>query len=71
MSELPHLSAAPGEVYWRETEPTAKGKKMLLLTIGGVAVIGCWTGKLGESFVGWSPLPKRHRPSREGTANLT
>jgi len=52
-------SATPGEVYWREPEQQAPptGKKVLLLTRGGVAVIGLWTKNGG--FVAWSPLPKR------------
>ena len=55
---MKHLSAPPGEIYWRESVPPNPGRKMLLRTIGGVAVIGTWYGKLGEHFVAWSPLPK-------------
>lgn len=62
MSENLNLSACsanPGEVYWRDpaqyTPPT--GRKVLLLTEGGVAVIGLW--HKGGGFVAWSPLPKR------------
>lgn len=71
MTQLAHLSAPPGQIYWREKEPESKGAKMLLLTVGGVAVIGCWQGTLGQYYTAWCPLPKRHRPSREGTANRT
>jgi hypothetical protein len=33
------------------------GAKVLLLTLGGVCVIGCWS----EQSVGWAPLPKRDK----------
>lgn len=69
MTVLAHLAAPPGEIYWRHTKPKGRGQKMLLRTIGGVAVIGCWYGELGENFTAWCPLPKDHKPSREGTAN--
>jgi hypothetical protein len=56
---LSAYSASPGEVYWRDpghyTPPV--GRKLLLLTDGGVAVIGLWHRDGG--FVAWSPLPKR------------
>jgi hypothetical protein len=58
-ANLPAHSARPGEVYWRyptQAVPPA-GKKLLLLTEGGVAVIGDW--KQNGGFTAWSPLPKR------------
>lgn len=69
MTVLAHLAAPPGEIYWRHTKPKSRGAKMLLRTIGGVAVIGCWYGELGENFTAWCPLPKDHKPSRDCTAN--
>jgi hypothetical protein len=56
---LSAYSAQPGDVYWRDVlqYPPPVGKKLLLLTVGGVAVIGLYTKSGG--FVAWSPLPKR------------
>lgn len=64
MSENTFMSAASGEVYWRDpgSEPPPRGVKMLILTSGGVAIIGDWNDD--SNFVAWSPLPKKrqHRP---------
>jgi hypothetical protein len=62
MSENRNLlaySAKPGSVYWRNPAEYAPpvGRKLLLLTDGGVAVIGLWSKDGG--FQAWSPLPKR------------
>ena len=62
MSENRNLlaySAKPGSVYWRDPAQYAPpvGRKLLLLTDGGVAVIGLWSKDGG--FQAWSPLPKR------------
>lgn len=52
-------SARPGSVYWRDPaeHPPPTGRKLLLLTEGGVAVIGIWHNQGG--YQAWSPLPKR------------
>lgn len=52
-------SARPGSVYWRDPVeyPPPTGRKLLLLTEGGVAVIGIWHKQGG--YQAWSPLPKR------------
>ena len=49
------------EVYFRtpEEEPPPRGVKLLLLTSGGVAVLGQWADD--SNFVEWSPLPKRRK----------
>lgn len=62
MSENKVMPAVSGEVYWRDPHgsPPPRGVKMLILTDGGVAVIGSWTDD--SNFVAWSPLPKK-RPS--------
>lgn len=67
MTEITHLSAPPSEVYWREYKPLSTTTKMLLLTVGGVSVIGCWYGEYGEAFIGWSPLPRRIKRENMGT----
>lgn len=41
-------------------EPAMPGAKVLILTQGGVCVIGTW----GEDAVAWAPLPKRN-PTKE------
>jgi len=48
-----------GEVYWcdPEQERPPRGVKLLILTDGGVAVIGDWLDD--SNFVAWSPLPKK------------
>jgi hypothetical protein len=53
------MPAVSGEVYWREPKdhPPPRGVKMLILTDGGVAVIGDWMDD--SNFTAWSPLPKR------------
>lgn len=61
MNEQPTTTAPPGEVFWRYTVPRTTDSKMMLLTIGGVAVIGNWRGTVGEHFIAWCPLPKRDK----------
>lgn len=46
---------------WRYEEPLRTDAKVLLLTVGRVAVVGNWCGELGQFFVAWSPLPKRDK----------
>lgn len=58
MTTIPHLAAPSAEIYWRKSVPPHIGAKMLLRTIGDVAVIGCWTGELGQFYKSWCPLPK-------------
>ena len=61
MSENPNMPAVSGEVYWRdpEHEPPPRGSKLLVLTSGGVAVIGDWVDD--SNFVAWSPLPRKRK----------
>lgn len=35
------------------------GAKVLLLTVGGVCVTGCWSSD--GAYLGWAPLPKRDK----------
>lgn len=56
-----HIAAPAGEVYWRYEMPEDRGAKVLLLTIGGICVLGRWYGALGQYFLAWSPMPKRNR----------
>ncbi len=53
-------TAASGDQCWTFDAPPLhlRGAKMQLLTIGKVAVIGHWTGMLGQYFVGYAPLIK-------------
>jgi hypothetical protein len=67
MSENTNLPACSEPIVgWRDPAwaPPPRGAKCLLLTEGGVAVIGLWSDDGG--FVAWSPLPKRvTRPADE------
>lgn len=60
MSENRVMPAASGEPGWRDpaVDKPPLGAKLLLLTSGGVAVIGDW--RVDSNFVKWSPLPKRN-----------
>lgn len=57
MTHPDHIAAPPGELYWRYDVPRHMGAKMLLRTIGGVAVTGNWYGAYGFAFIAWCPLP--------------
>ncbi len=61
MTENRNMSAASGEVYWRDPgeEPPPRGVKLLILTSGGVAVFGEWM--TDSNFVAWSPLPRKRK----------
>jgi hypothetical protein len=63
---LPALSAPPGDLYWRESVPALTGHKMLLRTVGNVAIVGKWTGTLGQYYTAWCPLPRHARPDDTG-----
>jgi hypothetical protein len=56
------MRALAGEVGWNDPEwnPPPRGVKLLILTSGGVAVLGDWRDD--SNFVAWSPLPKRPGP---------
>lgn len=60
--ELTHVAAPPGDLYWRHEVCPHGGAKVLLLTTGGVCVIGQWYGKLGQYFTAWCPMPKDGAP---------
>lgn len=47
-------------------EPAAPGAKVLILTRGGVCVIGSW----GDGDLAWAPLPKRNHTKEEQTHAL-
>lgn len=55
------ISAPPGELFWRYSIPANANRKMLLRTIGGVAIVGKWEGELGQYFVSWCPLPRNSK----------
>jgi len=57
-----YIAAPPGDVYWRHEACPHLGKRVLLLTVGGVAIIGHWYGELGQYLTAWCPLPKDGRP---------
>lgn len=57
-----HIAAPPDQLYWRYEVCPYKGSKVLLRTLGGVAVVGSWYGELGQAFVAWCPLPANGKP---------
>lgn len=60
MSENANMpAAADTAVNWRNpaTDPPPLGVKLLLMTSGGVAILGGWAE--GSNLVAWSPLPRR------------
>lgn len=64
--QQPYVTAEPGDIFWRYSEPPHRGAKLILLTIGGSLVTGQWTGEVGEAFLAWSPMIKRdHNKERE------
>jgi len=56
-----YIAASSGQLGWRYDIPTNRAAKVLLLTVGKVAVVGNWSGAYGEQFIAWSPLPKRDK----------
>ena len=59
MNENPNMPAAAGQVYFRDpaSDPPPRGVKLLILTTGGVTVVGDWSDK--SNYAAWSPMPKR------------
>jgi hypothetical protein len=46
---------------WEYVQEPPRGTKLSLLTKGGVQVVGEFTGKLGENYIGWAKLIKRDK----------
>lgn len=46
---------------WVYEKPQHGGAKCLLLTVGGIAVTGVWSGELGQHYLAWAALPKRDK----------
>ena len=61
MTGATHITAEVGEIYWRYEVPKQTDAKVLLLTVGRVAVVGNWYGPIGKAFIAWAPLPKRDK----------
>lgn len=59
MSDSQNMPAISGEVFWRnpDEEKPPRGVKLLMLTSGGVTVIGDWV--TNSNLVAWSPMPKK------------
>lgn len=53
-----YLTGDQSEMFWHYNVPSHVGQKVQLLTVGGVATTGQWTGELGQTFVAWAPLLK-------------
>lgn len=58
---MTNTSYSAGEVWWRYPaagdEEAPKSSKCLLLTIGGICVVGTWRDL---DCVAWSPMPRRN-----------
>lgn len=63
------MGATGGESYWRYGISAPLGEKLLLLTVGGVAVIGNWQGMMGDMYLAWSYLPKRDKEAEKAIIN--
>ena len=46
---------------WNYSIPAQTDSKIVLLTIGGVAVIGQWSGYIGQYYTAWAPLLKTNK----------
>lgn len=46
-------------------DPPINSDKLLLLTVGGVLVQGHWSGRYGEFYLAWAPLPKTDKMIHE------
>lgn len=68
--ENTQLEAVGGEAFWRYEEPAPLGEKLLLLTVGGIAVIGKWASQRGDLYLAWSYLPKRNKEQEHRIFNL-
>lgn len=59
------MPATAGTVYWRDpkSDLPPRGTKLLILTSGGVTVVGDWIDT--SNYVAWSPMPKRPKKEQE------
>jgi hypothetical protein len=59
VSENTNMPAESGEVRMRDPKkyPPPRGTKLLILTSGGVTVVGDWIDT--SNYVKWSPMPKK------------
>jgi hypothetical protein len=48
-------------INWNYSVPTTNSDKYFLLTIGGVATTGPWTGEYMQYFKAWAPLMKENK----------
>lgn len=55
-------------LYWNKSLPR-HGVTLILRTIGGVPVIGQWTGEYGQFFDAWAELPQEEPTTLKGATN--
>jgi hypothetical protein len=67
--ENTQLDAQGGDAFWRYDTPAPLGEKLLLLTVGGIAVIGVWAMQRGDMYLAWSYLPKRNKEAEKKIFN--
>jgi len=70
MNEQTVLTASSVD-SWNYGIPRSTDAKLVLLTVGGVAVIGNWYGKYGQYFTAWAPLLKTDKVIERYLATLT
>ena len=58
-TKIDHEKVTSNETYWRYGPPPNNEAKMLLLTVGRVAIVGRWGD--GSSVIAWCPLPRRDK----------
>ena len=60
MTEIPHMSGGAEWLYPAAGDPEPPGgTKILILTQGGVAIVGVWRVEMKD--IAWLPLPKRNK----------
>jgi hypothetical protein len=65
MSEQKYQAGGAEYFYPAAGDPAPTGgAKVLLLTIGGICVLGAWSST-AKDLLGWAPLPKRNREKEQ------
>jgi len=57
--------SAPAATYSYDMAACPTGRKLLLLTVAGVIVIGSWDGHQ-PGYMAWAPLPDRDKAVEKG-----
>lgn len=65
MTSQGYIAGPPGWLYpcAGDPMPPSSSDKCLLLTKGGVCIVGAWA--TGAGLLAWSPMPKRNKVKEE------